>query len=388
MHDVEKLPLWLAHLWDEANNPLKDAEARLDKQLHLAEALAEYLAVAFLATVLAEPHSVDPSGRGRIASAATRTFGKRAAFGDWVSLVRSGFGGGPALVSQTLGVTVEPTFEEQSAVGEFSRSVTESPPERIRLTYFLDQLVALRNERVHGRIVGSYCATLVPLLAPALDAVLTAMPAIVDRPMVYVEHARPLGDEGGDVVLYFRPLTGDGRRPLVSQFTTNDTMGRGWCGDRVVFWDRVSDAATPIPDWLIRFDKTAHHMRLCQGVTSVEDDMSYHSRQRDVVPEVDTGLAVPFWAAMKALEAPRAPASRMQSDDPHAPGDALYTTAFRRAQGSDGVITVDERVLLDTIAHGLGLSDRDRRRLEARAHDSVLTWSGELPVIRPRPAQG
>ena len=361
MHDVDQMPLWLAHPWDAMHDQTKDAATRVERAVQFAEALCEFLAVSYFATLVADRSLADERATRRLAEAAARTFGKLAAFGDWVQFVRDGFGAGAALNRVVCGVPDEPRFAKDSAVAESLKAMGKPPKDATPLLEFLERLVWLRNDKAHGRLRAADSTTLVDDLTLALDEVLRALPNVIRRPLCHVEQAA-VAKEG--FVVHYRHLLGTGQRRQKRHSQPEPPSPSPWRSDQLVLWDGNSPLPTPVPEFLARFTAATHELRLCQGTPNRDANgtMLFHSWQPTVQSVSTQEATSALWSAIRALEAP-------PNSGNSAPGGAaaeqVYRGAFHRALTNDGLISADEQAMLDTIANGLGLTAPRRSALEA-----------------------
>lgn len=369
------LPLWVADTWVEALSATDGPTAQLKKQLDVAEGLLEHLGIAFLATVLADRSLVALPARERIANAAARCFAKRSAFGDWVQLVDAGFRGGPALVERVAGVRELPGCPlDCPLVGAF-RGVLADPPGEMTPVRFFEQLARYRNDFAHRRAEAVDAAVLVPRLFTALEWIIEQLPGITRRPLCHV--ARAESRDAGFVVV-FRHLVGTGRTPDAQHAVRDLAQATNWRSDLLAFWDGGGSTPTPVPRWLAHYTRDTHTLAMCQGTDPDRHRVLFHTRQLNRDTKDATELYQPLWDALAGIGATRAPA-QIASVSPER--HSLYVEAYRRALANDGVITADEKTLLDSIAEGLGLSSADRASLEASVHPVSTERAGASPVV-------
>lgn len=369
MLEVDRLPLFLAPTWDAAHDRTRDAAARLATLVHFAEALCELLAVSFVATLLADRGLADERSTTRLASAAARAYGKGTSFGDWQQLVQSGFRAEGRLVRACTGGAAEPRFDAESHVAE-ALSLLERPvSEPVGLCVFLERLVWLRNELNHGRGTSLAPETLTDALSNALAEAYLAMPGLQRRALCHVERAAVSRD---GFVVHYRHLIGTGLRGQREHRLPEVPTPSPWRSDQLVLWDGEAPQATPVPVFLARFSRAGHALRFCQGTSKAgREDLVFHSWQEGVAAETVDGLAPELWAALKSLEKPVRPPPAGSPQGARS-GETIYRRAFHRALTNDGVISADERAMLDTVAHGIGLSDELRAGIE---RDVTKAWS-------------
>ena len=371
--DAEHLPLWLFHAWDEANNALKDPDALLDRQLQFVEALAEYLAVSFVATLLADPSLADDEAAKKIAAAARHLWNKASAFGDWVALVRAGMGAGRRLTQAVCGTPAEPIFAPGTAAFTLAAAGTNPTLGEARLTVVFDRMVQLRNGRAHGRHSGPPSTELAPQLKQAIDEVTQAIPALRSRPLCHLEQVT-VGKSG--LTVHFRRLSGDGRRAQRQQ-TLAITQPAQWKSGALVLWDGESASSADVPEWLARYDSEAHHLRFCQGKGKRPGTLLFHSRQRNVQPVEDAALTGALTEALDVLARP----ARSMVDHDGIGSEITYVATYRNARASDGLVTKREQKLLESLGNTLGLSSARQAELQ-RFADREDGWPTR-PSHRP-----
>ena len=380
MRLVDRLPLWIADTWVESLSATESATARVKKQLEVAEGILELLGVSFLASVLAHRTLVSTTARERIATAAARCFAKRSAFGDWVQLVDAGFKGGPVLVRLVAGVDELPAIAATSPlVGVFAGALPDSPCEPSLIRFF-EGVAQFRNEFSHRRAEPHENEEIAPRLAQALESVVAALPGLLTRPLCHV--ARAAAEQDGFVVVY-RHLTGSGRVPDATHAIKGQGESQPWRGNLLAFWDGSAPTPTPVPEWLARYDRNTHTLQLCQGTDPGRRKVLFHVRQLEKEATDSATCFDALWKDLAAIGATLAPAKVVAQSTQ--PGEVLYVDAFRRALANDGVVTSDERELLDGIAEGIGLSGARRAELEKGVGQPTAVRTPP-PTVAPPPS--
>jgi hypothetical protein len=360
LDDPEQLPLWLFHAWDEASSALKDPDARVDKQLQFVEALAEYLGVSFVATLLADRSLADADATARIAGTSRSLWGKASAFGDWVALVRAGMSAGSRLCQIVCGAAAEPTFGPRSSAFVLAPPTPGGPAGDVRLTAVLERVVQLRNGRAHGRHSGPPSAELAPLLGAVLNELVDALPALRARPLCYIEHVS-VGKAG--VVVHYRPLCGDGRKSLRQHTLSVSQQASSWTSHALAFWDGRSAMPTELPEWLARYDADTHQLRFCHGTTKRPNVHVFHSRQRNVQPVDVPGMSGTLAEALGMLSRPPESPIHRDRQDP----DATYLTVYRSARKRRGGVSKSDRAMLAALGESLSLPANRLAELERAA---------------------
>jgi formylglycine-generating enzyme required for sulfatase activity len=378
MGKLETLPLWIADTWVESLSATDGPTAQVKKQLEVAEALMEHLAAAFLCTLFAERTLVSPRARERIAAAAVRCFAKRSAFGDWVSFVDAATRAGPALLRRVLGVDELPPCPLGSPLVGVFAGIMPGPPGEMTFIRFFEQIVQFRNLYSHTRTEASEAEVLAPRLTRAFEHVFATLPGITARPLCHVARA---ASEATGFVVVFRHLCGSGRLPDARHAVTDHAQTTAWRGNLLAFWDGAESTPTPVPEWLARYDRSTHSLSMCQGTDADKRSVIFHTRQLNGATTNSTQAYDQLWSDLAAIGVTKAPAALVPAQTP--PGETIYVDAYRRALANDGVVTPDERAILDGIAEGFGFSSERRAALER----SIVSPkpSREVPVVTTAP---
>jgi hypothetical protein len=388
VHDVDHLPLWLAHLWDAVHDQTKDAASRIERALQFGEALCEYLAVSYIASLIADRGLADERSTRRLTETAARTYAKPTAFGDWAQLVRAGLSAGPALNTLVCGVPKEPRFASDSAIGLAMRALEKPSRDATALSEFLERLVWLRNERVHGRPGVKVTESLALCLGEALGQVLNAVPNVIRRPLCHIEQAAVAKD---GFVVHYRHLLGTGQRRQNRHSQPDPPSPSPWRSNQLVLWDGAAPLPTPVPEFLVQFDPSTHELRFCQGtLRGSKSTMVFHSWQPNVQSTESEDAWDVLWKAIKSLEAPRHRGSTAPSADA---AERVYSGAFHQALTNDGQISLDERSTLTAVATGLGISASRCAEIESgvvdawnRAGRPIAAFGADAASLPPPPA--
>lgn len=372
--DIRTLPSWLHRPYVAAHDAT-DPQHQLNELVKLAEAMAEYLAVALIAgwcrqrpPDAPEPPSVAWGGHW------TCRLAKPLAFGDWTDMLRAVAGEDREAASKELGVDLLAPLARETRPGSALRSLvaacTPREPSECSVVEALEALPTLRNKLAHGAgCHASRSRALCDALVPALDAVIDCVPVFREAPLVHVARCERVR---AGVRLRIYELVG-GSPGIGQDVELRLEDAESIVKDQLAFRSPTGELR-PLPPWLARYEQSV--LYLFQGTSrSQPDHLQYHTRA-DHVSDDDRRLSVPALHRELLRDVPTLGRWLEQSRNL---GLDRYRRKLRRFLEDDGRIDEKEWFALEHIADVLDLDDDTRRALERE----VLGADAERPASEP-----
>lgn len=370
---TDSLPMWIAGPCWHARNETEPT-ARLRYVLDFAEATLEHVDVLLLSNFLATSEELPENAKiGRVMSTHMT---KPMSFGDWNNIFAALVRWGQPDDSHVPRIDPQRVYSGDSPVVDAHRLVTGESMQSVKLLDFFSEVVAERNRFAHRSPDVSRSIAVASTLFEALLVVVRDIECINGFPMCFIERCVEYRD---GYRLRYLPLVGE--KPDWQQRVLVNAPPRGrWVAETLVFWDRASeDHCIYVPEWLARFDKYGPIFQMFQGYED-RKTIRLHSRHGkaagtlDRVEDLHTRLRqdLPFLFS-RPTEAP-------PPDEPRPETMVQYERVFEQMITNDGVISPPERMALQAMAAGFGLSESQTASVEAEVM-ARLGYETEMPGV-------